>query len=161
MRVGIGFDAHKLVKGRPLILGGIEIPYPLGLAGHSDADVIIHAAIDAILGAIGTGDIGYYFPDTDSRYKGISSLTLLLEVAEIVVKAGFAVVNVDVVAVLEEPKLSPYREKMCQKVAEALKIEAKQVSIKAKTTEGLGFSGRREGVAAYAVALVEEIKSGG
>ncbi|MDP3013208.1 MAG: 2-C-methyl-D-erythritol 2,4-cyclodiphosphate synthase [Candidatus Subteraquimicrobiales bacterium] len=161
MRVGIGFDAHKLVEGRPLILGGIEIPYPLGLAGHSDADVIIHAVIDAILGAIGAGDIGYYFPDTDSRYKGISSLTLLLEVAEIVVKAGFTVVNVDVVAVLEEPKLSPYREKMCQKVAEALKIKAKQVSIKAKTTEGLGFSGRREGIAAYAVALVEEIKSGG
>ncbi len=155
MRVGVGFDAHRFTEGRPLVLGGVEIPYPLGLAGHSDADVIIHAIMDAILGALGKADIGYHFPDTDLKYKGVSSLILLSEVANIVREAGFLIVNIDAVAILEEPKLSPYREEMRKKIAGTLGINLEQVNVKATTTEGLGFTGAKEGVAAQAVALLE------
>lgn len=155
MRIGIGFDAHRFTEGRPLVLGGVEIPYPLGLAGHSDADVIIHAIMDAILGALGKADIGYHFPDTDLKYKGVSSLILLSEVANVVREAGFLIVNIDAVAILEEPKLSPYREEMRKKIAGTLGISPEQVNVKATTTEGLGFTGAKEGMAAQAVALLE------
>jgi 2-C-methyl-D-erythritol 2,4-cyclodiphosphate synthase len=157
MRIGIGFDAHRFVKGRPLILGGVEIPFHLGLEGHSDADVIIHAIIDAILGAISAGDIGKHFPDTDEEYKDISSLILLSRVANILSNSKFQVGNIDAVTLLEEPKISPYRDEMRGKIAKILRIEKDKVSIKASTTEGLGFTGRAEGIAAYAVVLVEKV----
>jgi 2-C-methyl-D-erythritol 2,4-cyclodiphosphate synthase len=157
VRAGIGFDAHKFISDRPLVLGGVRIPFPLGLEGYSDADVIIHAIIDAILGAISEGDIGLHFPDTDERYRNISSLTLLSEVKEILTERRYKVVNLDVVVALEEPKIAPFREEMREKIAHALNIETGQVNVKATTTEGLGFTGRGEGIAAYAVALVEQI----
>ncbi len=156
MRVGIGFDAHKFVGGKRLVLGGVEIPFHLGLEGYSDADVIIHAIMDAILGAISAGDIGKHFPGTDEEYKDISSLILLSRVAHILMENKFRIGNIDCVALLEEPKVSTYREEMREKIAKTLRIETDKVSIKASTTEGLGFTGRREGVAAYAVALVEK-----
>jgi len=156
MRIGIGFDAHKFTGGKPLILGGVEIPFRFGLEGHSDADVVAHAIMDAILGAIAAGDIGQHFPDTDEEYRNISSMVLLSRVGRILSERGFRVGNIDCVAVLEEPKVSPYREEMREKIAGALEIEKDKVGLKASTTEGLGFTGRREGVAAYAVVLVEE-----
>jgi 2-C-methyl-D-erythritol 2,4-cyclodiphosphate synthase len=156
MRVGIGFDAHRFGKGRPLILGGLEIPFHLGLEGHSDADVVIHAVMDAILGAVAAGDIGEHFPDNDDRYRDISSLVLLSEVAGLVEQQGFQIGNIDVAVVLEKPRLSPYREQMQKRIAQALNLEVKKIGIKATTTEGMGFAGRGEGIAAYAVALVEE-----
>lgn len=156
MRVGIGFDAHKFIKGRPLVLGGVEIPFHLGLEGHSDADVVVHAIMDALLGAVCAGDIGDYFPDTDEKYQGISSLVLLSRVADILAKREFQVGNIDCVALLEEPKVNLYREEMQQRIAKIVGIEKEKVGIKASTTEGLGFTGRAEGVAAYAVALVEK-----
>ncbi|MEW6189734.1 MAG: 2-C-methyl-D-erythritol 2,4-cyclodiphosphate synthase [Actinomycetota bacterium] len=157
MRVGIGFDAHKFTPNRPLVLGGVHIPFPLGLKGYSDADVVIHAIIDAILGAISEGDIGLHFPDTDESYRDISSLTLLSEVKKILTEREYKVVNLDVVVALEEPKIAPFRDEMKGKIAHTLDMERDQVNVKATTTEGLGFTGRREGIAAYAVALVEEI----
>ncbi len=156
MRVGIGFDAHRFTEGRPLVLGGVEIPFRFGLQGHSDADVLIHAIMDAILGAIAARDIGQHFPDTDEQFRDISSLILLSKVASLLSKKRFQIGNIDCVALLEEPKLSPFREQMREKISAALGIEKDNVSVKASTTEGLGFSGRGEGVAAYAVAMVEK-----
>ncbi|HAW60049.1 MAG TPA: 2-C-methyl-D-erythritol 2,4-cyclodiphosphate synthase [Actinobacteria bacterium] len=160
MRVGIGFDAHRFTPGRPLVLGGVTIPYPLGLAGHSDADVILHALIDALLGAAAAGDIGRYFPPGEERYKGISSLKLLEKTKAILDERGYRVVNVDAVVVLEEPWLSNYRDEMREKIATVLSMDIEEVSIKAKTTEGLGFTGRKEGIAAYSVALLEKVDGG-
>ncbi len=154
MRIGIGFDAHRFIEGRPLVLGGVEIPFHLGLEGYSDADVAIHAAMDALLGAVAAGDIGQHFPDSDEKYRDISSLILLSRVADIVRARSFKVANIDMVIVLEEPRLAPYRNKMQKSIAEALNVRPERIGIKASTTEGMGCIGRGEGIAAYAVALV-------
>ena len=153
-RVGIGYDVHRFMAGRPLMLGGVSVPYSLGLEGHSDADVLLHAISDALLGAAGLGDIGRHFPDTDLRYKGISSLILLREVRDKLTEAGFAAHNVDAVIEAQEPKMAPFISQMNERIAEALGIQASQVNVKATTTEKLGFVGRREGIAAQAVAMV-------
>jgi len=160
VRVGIGYDAHRFAKDRPLILGGIEIPYHLGLEGHSDADVLIHAVIDAILGAIAEGDIGRHFPDTSDEYRGICSLDLLANVGELMFSKGYKLVNLDATVILQEPKLSSYRESMREKISNVLKVDKSQVNLKATTTEGMGFTGRREGVAAQAIVLLEEKQKG-
>ncbi|PKM79760.1 MAG: 2-C-methyl-D-erythritol 2,4-cyclodiphosphate synthase [Firmicutes bacterium HGW-Firmicutes-13] len=154
LRVGIGYDVHRLVEGRPLILGGIEIPNNKGLLGHSDADVLLHAIMDALLGAVGKGDIGKHFPDNDPDYRGISSLLLLERVMEVVKDQGFAVVNIDSVVMAEKPKLASYIPQMTSKIASVLEVEPSRINIKATTTEGLGFIGRGEGIAAQAAALV-------
>jgi 2-C-methyl-D-erythritol 4-phosphate cytidylyltransferase/2-C-methyl-D-erythritol 2,4-cyclodiphosphate synthase len=156
-RVGIGYDLHRLVEGRPLILGGVVIPAPKGALGHSDADAICHAVTDAILGAAGLGDIGRHFPDTDPAWKGASSLDLLGRAARLVRDAGFAVAHVDVVVILEAPKLGPHRDAMCARVAAAVGIETAGVSIKAKTNEGVDAVGRGEAIAAHAVAVLQVI----
>ncbi len=150
-RIGFGYDAHRLVEGRPLILGGVEIPHALGLVGHSDADVLTHAVIDAVIGALGMGDIGQHFPDTDPAYKGANSLSMLRKVMEWMKRDGFGVNNLDATIVAEMPKLAPYLTTMRERVAEALDASLDQVNIKATTTEGMGFCGRQEGIAAYAV----------
>lgn len=157
LRVGIGFDVHKFTFGHPLVLGGVKVPFSLGLEGHSDADVVLHAIIDALLGATSSDDIGTHFPDTDEQYKDISSLVLLKETGKIMEKKEYKIVNIDVVVMLEEPKISPLRSEMKKAIANELKIEPEQINIKATTTEGLGFIGQNEGAAAQAVALVEEI----
>ncbi len=154
MRVGFGYDVHRLVEGRRLILCGVEIPFERGLWGHSDADVALHALIDALLGAAGLGDIGQHFPDTEECYRGISSLKLLEETLRRLKEAGFLVANVDLTIVAQRPKLSPHIPEMRRRLAEVLALPEEAVNIKAKTTEGLGFCGREEGMAAYAVALV-------
>lgn len=158
MRVGCGFDAHRLVAGRPLVLGGVRIPHPRGLAGHSDADVLTHALMDALLGAAGAGDIGRHFPDSDPQYRGISSLELLRRVREVIAGRGLGVVNVDVTVVAEAPRLSPHVEEMRRRLAGALGVDPSRVGVKATTTEGMGFAGRGEGIAALAVALLEEVR---
>ena len=155
-RIGFGYDVHALQKGRQLVLGGVKIPYPLGLAGHSDADVLLHAVMDAILGAASLGDIGGHFPPGDPGYKDISSIILLNKVNQLLQEAGFKVVNVDSTLVAENPRLSPYVEDMCLVIARALDLEKNAVSVKATTTESLGFAGRGEGIAAYAVVLIEK-----
>jgi len=155
LRIGNGYDVHRLQEGRKLILGGVEIHYPWGLEGHSDADVLLHAICDALLGAAGMGDIGRHFPDSDMRYKGISSIYLLQEVGKKLGQAGFRVINIDSTVIAQKPKLAPYIDTMNQNIARALQIEAKQVNVKATTTEGLGFEGREEGISALAVALIE------
>ncbi len=154
MRVGHGFDAHRFEEKRKLILGGVEIDYHLGLAGHSDADVLCHAVCDALLGAIGQGDIGQHFPDSDKQYKGISSLVLLESVVQLVYKNDFTISNVDVTLVCQFPKLSPYLPKMRQKLAKCCHTEVERINIKATTTEKMGFTGRQEGISCHAVALV-------
>jgi len=156
MRVGFGYDVHALVSGRPLILGGVQIPYPYGLQGHSDADVLLHAIGDALLGAIAHGDIGKYFPDTDPQYRGIRSTILLKRVAAMVREKRFYIVNVDSTLVAQKPKLSDFIPTMVQEIAETLEIDPSRVNVKATTTESLGFAGRGEGIAAYAIALVGE-----
>lgn len=156
MRVGLGYDAHRLVAGRPLILGGLEIPYHLGLAGHSDADVLSHAIGDALLGAVAAGDLGRHFPDSDPVYKNISSLILLEKIMEIVQKKGFRLVNVDAVIVAEAPRLVPHFPGMIARLAPILDLSPEDINLKATTTEGMGFTGRGEGIAAYAVVLVEK-----
>jgi 2-C-methyl-D-erythritol 2,4-cyclodiphosphate synthase len=156
MKIGIGYDVHRLVEGRKLFLGGIEIPHSKGLLGHSDGDVLIHAMCDAILGAINEGDIGLHFPDSDMSIKGIESTRLLAHVRDLVLKKGYRIINIDCVVVAEEPKILPYREKMKATLAEVLGINKESVGIKGKTTEGLGFTGRREGIEARAVALLEK-----
>lgn len=156
MRVGFGYDVHALVTGRPLFLGGIEIPYPFGLQGHSDADVLLHAICDALLGAIGEGDIGKHFPDSDSQYKDIRSTVLLKKVTNKIKEKGFRLVNIDATLVAQKPKLSGFISQMVNQIADVLEIEPGRVNVKATTTEGLGFAGRGEGIGAYAVALVEE-----
>lgn len=158
-RVGLGFDAHAFQVGRKLILGGVEIRYERGLAGHSDADVLVHAIMDALLGACGERDIGVKFPDSDDAYLGISSMVLLEEVTGIVSERGFRVVNVDCVIVAQEPRLSPYVEEMRSRLAAVLAISPEQVGIKVTTTEGMGFTGRGEGVAAMATALLAKKES--
>ncbi len=156
MRIGYGFDVHGLIEGRKLFLGGIEIDYQYGLEGHSDADVIIHAVIDALLGAAGLGDIGMRFPDTDPRYKGVSSLELLLDVMTEIHSLGFKISNVDVTLLAQKPRIGPYREQMAKTMAMGMDIDTTRVNIKATTTEKLGFIGRCEGLAAAAVVLLEE-----
>lgn len=159
MRVGIGYDVHRLTEGRKLILGGVEIPFNLGLLGHSDADVLIHAIMDALLGAAGLGDIGRHFPDTDSRFKGISSVLLLQNVGDLLKTASFQPHNIDAVIVAEQPKLAPFIPIMRENIARTLGMGADGVNVKATTTEGLGFAGTGEGIAAYAVATVKQIES--
>ena len=154
MRVGIGYDVHKLVKGRDLILGGVKVPFEKGLLGHSDADVLLHSICDALLGAAGEGDIGRHFPDSDSRYKGISSLKLLAEVGNILKTKNYRVSNLDASIICQEPKLSPHIASMVENISSELAIETDQVNIKATTTEGLGFAGRKEGIAAYSVVMI-------
>jgi len=154
--MGFGYDVHPLVPNRPLILGGVRIPYLLGLQGHSDADVLTHAICDALLGAIAEGDIGRHFPDTDPQYRNIPSLLLLKKVFEIVKEKGFQILNIDTTIVAEKPKLIEYFPKMIKMISEVLEMETGRISIKATTTEGLGFAGRGEGIAAYAIALVQE-----
>lgn len=156
MRIGHGYDVHRLTEGRKLILGGVEIPYERGLDGHSDADVLIHAVMDALLGAACLRDIGVLFPDNDPQYKGISSLLLLREVMKRLEEKGFRVGNADVTVLAQRPKLKEYIPEMCANLAQALKISADRVNIKATTEEGLGFTGSGEGIACHAVCLLEE-----
>ncbi len=157
VRIGIGYDVHRLQPGRRLVLGGVEIQHPSGLLGHSDADVLLHAICDALLGAAGLGDIGKHFPDTDMRYKGINSLLLLAEVNSLLNHSGYRVYTVDSTVVAQEPRLAGYMEAMRNNIAHQLGIETHRVNVKATTTEGLGFEGRGEGISAQAVALIEEI----
>lgn len=157
MRVGTGFDIHRFARGRPLVLGGVEVPSEFGLEGHSDADVLTHAIIDAMFGATAAGDLGHYFPDTDNRFKGISSIALLQEAVRILDEKGFRLLNVDVTVVLERPKLAPFRDRMREVLSAATGLDVSRISVKATTTEGLGVTGRGEGVAAQAVVLVEEV----
>ena len=154
-RIGNGYDVHPLVEGRKLVLGGVDIPHSLGLDGHSDADVLCHALCDALLGACGAGDLGKYFPDTDNKWKGISSLVLLEKTGEIVAERGYQIVNTDATIVAQLPKLAPHIEAMIIDIARTLKIDPDQVSVKATTTERLGFAGREEGIAAYSIALLQ------
>lgn len=156
MRIGQGYDVHRLIDGRDLIICGVKIPYEKGLLGHSDADVALHALSDALLGAAALGDIGKHFPDTDERYKGADSRMLLREVVKKIEDKGFEVENADVTIVAQKPKLSPYIEAMRQNIAEDLKIEIDRVNVKATTTEKLGFEGRGEGISAMAVALLRQ-----
>ena len=156
MRIGHGYDVHKLVPGRDLILGGVKIEYELGLLGHSDADVLLHAVSDALLGAAGLRDIGYHFPDTDPKYKGANSRMLLREVREKVVAAGYRISNVDVTMIAQRPKLKPHIEQMMENIASDLKIELSRVNVKATTEEHLGFTGEGLGMSCHAVCLLEE-----
>lgn len=155
MRVGIGYDVHAFKAGRKLILGGVEIYYHQGLEGHSDADVLTHSIMDAILGAAGMDDIGIIFPDNDMKYKNISSLELLSEVYNKIKSKGFSIINIDSVLILEKPKIASYVSEMKKKLSDVLKISKSSINIKATTTEGLGFSGRGEGAAAQSIALIE------
>ena len=154
MRIGQGYDVHKLVEGRDLILCGVNVPYEKGLLGHSDADVALHALSDALLGAAALGDIGKHFPDTDEKYKGVSSVLLLKEVVRLIKEEGFGIENVDVTIIAQRPKLRPYIDKMRENIADAIGIDVRAVSVKATTTEQLGFEGRGEGISALAVALL-------
>ena len=160
MRIGHGYDVHRLVPDRKLILGGVDIPWEKGLLGHSDADVLVHAVMDALTGAARLGDIGKLFPDTDPRYAGISSLKLLAEVGRLLGEKGFAVVNIDAVLLAQAPKVGPYRPQMAANIAAALGIDPEQVNVKATTEEGLGFTGDGSGMAAHAVVLLEKLNEG-
>ena len=159
MRIGTGYDVHRLTEDRKLILGGVEIPYEKGLLGHSDADVLLHAIMDALLGAAALGDIGRHFPDTDEAYKGASSMKLLERVGELVARELYVISNIDATVIAQRPKLAPYIEEMRDNVAGALGIRKDQVNIKATTEEGLGFTGAGEGMAAHAVCLLDEGES--
>lgn len=154
MRIGMGYDVHKLTEGRELILGGVNIPYEKGLLGHSDADVIVHAIMDALLGAAALGDIGQHFPDTDPAYKGISSIVLLEQVGSLLESHNYVIENIDATIIAQKPKMMPYLPKMRENVARALGIEVDQVNIKATTEEGLGFTGSGEGISAQAICLL-------
>ncbi|MCR5826527.1 MAG: 2-C-methyl-D-erythritol 2,4-cyclodiphosphate synthase [Oscillospiraceae bacterium] len=156
LRIGHGYDVHRLTEGRRLILGGVQIPFELGLDGHSDADVLLHAIMDALLGAAAMGDIGQHFPDTDPAYKGVSSMVLLRSVGGLLRHAGFEVVNVDATVLAQAPRLSPFIEEMRRRIAEALGLDVSRVSVKATTEEHLGFTGSLQGIAAHAVALIEK-----
>ena len=155
MRVGIGYDIHRLVKGRPLILGGVPITHPKGLLGHSDADVLVHAICDALLGAAGLGDIGLHFPDTDPQYKDISSLKLLSKICRMLAGKSFGIINLDAIIFAEAPKLGSHRSEMLASIAKAMNIALDAINIKATTTEGLGVIGKGEGIGAMCVALIE------
>ncbi len=154
MRIGTGYDVHRLVAGRPLVLGGITIPFEKGLLGHSDADVLVHAACDALLGAAGLADIGHHFPDSDARYKNIYSIELLRRTYELVRERGYLLINMDATVFAQAPKLAPHREAMQQTMARAMQVSADRINIKATTTEGLGEVGAGEGMAAMCVALI-------
>ena len=160
MRIGYGFDVHKLVKKRKLILGGVEIPYELGLLGHSDADVLSHAIGDALLGAAALGDLGAHFPDDDLHYSGISSLWLLKQIVTLLEQNGFLIVNIDSTLVMQKPKVAKYVPEMRKNISLALNVDLKKVSVKATTTEGLGFTGEGKGIASHAVVLINEINGG-
>lgn len=155
MRIGNGYDVHKLVSGRKLIIGGVEIPYSLGLLGHSDADVLLHAISDAILGACAMGDIGGMFPDTDEKWKGADSLKLLEAVVDRISEQGYKIENIDSILIAQKPKMKPYIEQMRANIAKACKIDINSVSVKATTEEMLGFTGREEGISAHAVVLIK------
>jgi 2-C-methyl-D-erythritol 2,4-cyclodiphosphate synthase len=157
MRIGHGYDVHRLVENRKLIIGGVDIPFVRGLLGHSDADVLLHAIMDAILGATGLGDIGKHFPDNDDKYMGISSLELLKHVAVLLFEKGYKVINIDSTIIAQRPKLSPYIEQMKKNIAGILKIDENDINIKATTEEGLGFTGSEEGIASHAVCLIDNI----
>ena len=157
MRIGQGYDVHRLVEGRRLIIGGVDNPYEKGLLGHSDADVLLHAVMDALLGAAALGDIGQHFPDSDERYKGISSIALLKKVGKILQENGYMIENIDSTVIAQRPKLLPYRPQMAENIAAALGIEKEQVSVKATTEEGLGFTGTGEGISAQAIALLSSV----
>ena len=157
MRIGQGYDVHKLVQGRDLILGGVNIPYEKGLLGHSDADVLVHAVMDALLGAAALGDIGQHFPDTDPAYKGISSIELLKKVGELLDGKGYVVENIDATIIAQRPKLAQYRPQMAANIADALHLDVSRVSVKATTEEGLGFTGTGEGISSQAITLLTEI----
>lgn len=156
MRIGIGYDVHKLSPNRKLILGGVDILYEMGLLGHSDADVLIHAIMDALLGAAALGDIGRHFPDSDDSYKGIDSMLLLKKVRDILDKEGYAISNIDATVVCQRPKLAPYIDVMRLNISTCLSIDISQVNIKATTTETLGFEGRKEGISSHAVCLIQK-----
>jgi 2-C-methyl-D-erythritol 2,4-cyclodiphosphate synthase len=155
IRIGLGYDVHAFAPGRPLVLGGVGIPCDRGLLGHSDADVLVHALMDALLGALREGDIGAHFPDDDPEYEGVSSIVLLERVAALVRARGWCLLDADTVLVMESPKVAPYREEMRERIATALGVDRDRVGVKATTTEGLGLTGRREGAAAQAVVLLE------
>ncbi len=155
-RIGHGYDVHKLVSERRLVLGGVEIPHTCGLLGHSDADVLIHAVMDAIIGALGLGDIGKHFPDTSAEYKDISSMTLLSRVYKLMCECGVAIVNIDATVIAQRPKLSPYIDRIRENIAFALNCPIETVNVKATTEEHLGFTGREEGISAHAVVLIEK-----
>ena len=157
MRIGHGYDVHRLVEGRKLIIGGVDVPHEKGLLGHSDADVLTHAVMDALLGAAALGDIGQLFPDTDEAYKGADSLKLCQKVAEVLRQNGYKIVNVDSTVIAQAPKLAPHVENMRKNIAEALGVEISAISVKATTEEGLGFSGEKLGIAAHSVCLIESI----
>ena len=158
MRVGMGYDVHKLTENRDLILGGVKIPWEKGLLGHSDADVLIHAVMDALLGAAALGDIGKHFPDTDPEYKGISSVKLLLHVAELLKEHGYEVGNIDATIIAQKPKMAPHIPQMRKNMAEALGIPESKINVKATTEEGLGFTGNGEGISSQAICLLTEIQ---
>lgn len=157
MRVGMGYDVHKLVEGRDLILGGVKIPHTLGLLGHSDADVLLHAVMDALLGAAALGDIGKHFPDTDPQYKGISSIKLLEHVAKLIEEKGYIVENIDATIIAQKPKMRPYIEEMEKNIAAALHIDVSQINVKATTEEGLGFTGAEQGISSQAICALTTI----
>ncbi|MDO4439620.1 MAG: 2-C-methyl-D-erythritol 2,4-cyclodiphosphate synthase [Eubacteriales bacterium] len=157
MRIGMGYDVHKLVEGRKLILGGVEIPYEKGLLGHSDADVLLHAIMDALLGAAALGDIGKHFPDTDPAYKGISSLKLLEYVAGLLEEHRFVIENIDATIIAQKPKMRPYIDRMRENIAAALQVDLDQINVKATTEEGLGFTGNGEGISSQAVCMLEKV----
>lgn len=159
MRIGMGYDVHKLVEDRKLILGGVDIPYEKGLLGHSDADVLVHAIMDAILGAAALGDIGKHFPDTDSKYKGADSMLLLKEVARLIDEQNMLIGNIDATVIAQRPKLAPYIEEMRCNIAKTLAIDVSQVNVKATTEEGLGFTGNGSGISAQAICLLETVNN--
>lgn len=159
MRIGMGYDVHRLVDDRDLILGGVTIPYEKGLLGHSDADVVVHAIMDALLGAAALGDIGKHFPDTDPKYKGISSIQLLEYVGKLIEENLYVIGNIDATIIAQKPKLAPYREEMMDNVAKALKIDRSQINIKATTEEGLGFTGSGEGISSQAICILNEVSN--
>lgn len=161
MRVGMGYDVHKLVEGRDLILGGVKIPHTLGLLGHSDADVLLHAIMDALLGAAALGDIGKHFPDTDPQYKGISSIRLLEHVRDLISEKGYMVENIDATIIAQKPKMRPYIEQMEQNIADALGIDVSQINVKATTEEGLGFTGTEEGISSQAICALTSLYESG
>lgn len=154
MRIGMGYDVHKLVKNRKLIIGGVEIPHTLGLLGHSDADVLLHAIMDALLGAAALGDIGKHFPDTDEKFKGASSIKLLEEVGRLITKAGYTIGNIDSTIIAQKPKMAPHINSMRENISNALKIDIKNINVKATTEEGLSFTGREEGISSEAICIL-------
>lgn len=156
MRIGQGYDVHKLAENRPLVLGGVTLPYEKGLLGHSDADVLVHAVMDALLGAAALGDIGQHFPDSDPAYKGISSIELLKKTGGLLDDRGYIIENIDSTVIAQSPRLAPYRAQMAENIAAALGLDSSRVSVKATTEEGLGFTGRGEGISAQAITLLTE-----